>query len=123
VTPSARRLLDILGTQGVGRRHPVATKALAAELGLPRRAIGAVVAEAIEAGALIGSTCDASRPGYFIVRDLDDLEEGTRHIRARALSSLRRISVLKHSAERAFGPDAVPLFDLEVDGAASITSA
>jgi hypothetical protein len=116
-------LLAILQSQGVGRENPVPTKILAAELRVPRRLVGEIVAEAIEQGHLIGSSCRASAPGYFLIEDMDDLEEGTRHIRARALSSLRRISVLKHSAERAFGPDAVPLFALEVDGAASITSA
>jgi hypothetical protein len=118
VSPSARRLLDILGTRGVGRRHPVPTKALAAELGVPASVVGELVAEAIEQGALIRSSCNAFRPGYFLIQGLAYLEEGTRHIRARALSSLTRVSVLKRLAERAFGPEAVPLFDLEQAGAA-----
>jgi hypothetical protein len=118
VTPSVAHLVAILGRQGIGRRHPVPTRVLAAELDVPRRAVGELVAVAIEQGALIGSSCDASRPGYFVVTDLEDLEEGTRHIRARALSSLKRVSALKRSAERAFGPEALPLFDLEETGAA-----
>jgi hypothetical protein len=118
VSPSARRLLDILGTRGVGRRHPVPTKALAAELGVPHRTVGELVAEAIGDEALIGSSCDAARPGYFLIQDLDDLEEGTRHIRARALASLKRVSVLRRSARERFGPRALSLFDLEAEGAA-----
>jgi hypothetical protein len=118
MTPLVAHLVTILGQRGAGRRHPVSTKLLAAELGVPKRAVGELVAEVIEAGALIGSSCDASRPGYFIVTDLADLEEGTSHIRARALSSLKRVAVLKRSAERAFGPEAIRLFDVEASGAA-----
>jgi hypothetical protein len=33
MSPSARRLLYILGTRGIGRRNSVATRVLAAELG------------------------------------------------------------------------------------------
>jgi hypothetical protein len=77
VTAYTARLVEILGTRGVGRAHPVPTKTLAGQLGVQARVIGELVAEAIEEGALIGSTCNGSRAGYFIVRDWEDLTAGT----------------------------------------------
>jgi hypothetical protein len=72
-TPETTRLVEFLSTRGVGRRNPVSTRTLATMLAVPKRAVGELVADAIEDGALIGSS---------------------------------------------FGPEAVPLFDLEDVGAA-----
>lgn len=87
---------------------------MAAELGVSSRAVGELVAEAIEQGALIGSTCNGQRAGYFLVTNMEDLEFGTRHIRHRALGCLRRIRLLRKAAAERFAEGEVQrLFDLE----------
>jgi hypothetical protein len=107
-------LVEILGTRGVGRSHPISTRTLAVKLGVPKRAVGELVAGAIEEGALIGSSCDARRPGYFLIRELDDLEEGTRHVRRRAIGCFRRIHLLREAAFQQFAEGEVQqLFDLK----------
>lgn len=96
-----------------GRENAVPGPVLASELGVPVRTLQQWVGEAIEQGLLIGSSC-GERPGFFLIRDLEDLEAGTAHIRARALGSLHRWSTVRKAALARFSePDVLRLFDLD----------
>jgi hypothetical protein len=106
-------LLGILETDGKGRANAVPIPDLANRLGIPRRAVQALAVELIDAGVLVGSFCIPGRNGLFLIEDMADLEAGTRHIIARAVSSLRRVRTLKRAAQERFGPDALTLFDLD----------
>jgi hypothetical protein len=87
---------------------------LAAELNISTREVGAIVADLIEQDQwLIGSTC-TEPAGYFIIRDLADLEAGTAHIVARAKRSFVRVAALRRAARERFSESEVlHLFDLE----------
>jgi hypothetical protein len=106
---------DLIAELPEGRDHPVPARRLAALLGVPHRTVGQLVAEAIAAGYLIGSSCSADAPGYFLVRsgNRKDLEVGTAHIRARAFQSLARVRQLEKAAARSYGPEAMQLFSLD----------
>lgn len=99
---------------GVGRALAVPATDLAAHLEVNERTVGALVAELIDRGWLIGSTCSGDRPGYFLIADELDLDVGTRHIRSRAISSLQRVSILRRNARDHFSAETVArLFDVE----------
>ena len=62
---------------------------------------------------LIGSTCSGDA-GYFIIRDLDDLEIGTAHIVSRAKRSFVRVAALRRAARERFSEaEVLRLFPLE----------
>jgi hypothetical protein len=77
------------------------------------RDVQGLAGELIEEGHLVGSSCTPGRAGFFTIETEEDLEEGTRHVRSRALSSLRRVSLLRKAAEQRFGLEALRLFDLD----------
>jgi hypothetical protein len=97
-----------------GRAHPRSVAQLAADLGVSRRMVQALKAEAIDAGYLIGSTCNGEH-GFFLIADEKDLEVGTAHTIARARSSLAGVAKLRRLAAVKFGAQhpALTLFDLE----------
>ena len=94
---------------GSDSHYPVAGVRLAAYLGVNERTVRELVGELIDRGELIGS----NQRGYFRIRDMAELEEGTRHLVSRARSLFRRVSKLRHAAETRFGPEVLTLFDLE----------
>jgi hypothetical protein len=99
-----------------GRANAVGAEPLARELRVDVRTLQQLVVEAIEHGVLIGSA--ASEPfGYFLIVSEADLEAGTAHLRARALSCLRRWSRVRKLAREKFDePVVARLFDLEQVG-------
>jgi hypothetical protein len=117
MTPATSRLVALLQARARGRRSPLPSRVIAAELGVSQRDVGTLVAEAIERGAVIGSSCQAARPGYFWIVDPQDLEPGVGHIVARAAACFRRVRVLRRAVEARFGPQP-QLFDLEDPDAA-----
>jgi hypothetical protein len=111
-TRDADALLDyLLPLLGRGSSNAVPASELAADLGVGERMVGALAAELIERGVLVGSSCEAGRHGYFLITSLEDLDVGTRHYRSRAVASLRRARLLRDAAVREFGNQGVlPLF-------------
>lgn len=98
----------------IGWEHAVPASELAQDLGLSERQIGQMVADLIDNGLLVGSTCDAEHHGYFLIQTEEDLDIGTRHMRSRAVSILRRVSKLRTAAKSAqFNEEALRLFDLQ----------
>jgi hypothetical protein len=95
-----------------GRNSARPAQELARALGISTRTLQSIVGEAIDRGNLIGSICSGDH-GYFLIQDAQDLDVGTAHIRARALSSLKRCRKLERAAADRFGPEAARLFDLE----------
>jgi hypothetical protein len=85
---------------------------LALRLGISGRDVQTLAAELIEEGHLVGSSCTPGQAGFFLIETEEDLDEGTRHVRSRALSSLRRVSLLRKAAAERFGPSTLHLFDL-----------
>lgn len=110
MSTQAQVLLDRLGH---GQRAARSAQDLAAELGVSERKVGELAVDLIDAGCLIGSTCDADHHGYFVIVTEQDLEVGTRHIRARALASLHRLSTLRKAAAARFTEADLTLFDME----------
>lgn len=108
-------LLDDLRSRlGRGRDNAVPASVLAADLAVGERTIQQLVSELIAKGELIGSSCTAGSNGFFLIQDFDDLDEGTRHIRARALACLQRVRTLRRAAEARFNAYEVGrLFDLD----------
>ncbi len=97
-----------------GHQNPTSAAALADHLGITERMVGSAVAELIDQGALIGSSCKGGASGYFLIRDEEDLRVGTEHIVSRAKKSFRRVARLRRAAAARFGADvALRLFDLE----------
>jgi hypothetical protein len=94
-----------------GSDDPYPASLLARDLGVSERTVGQLVGELIDRGELIGSSC-GPHAGYFLIRNLAELEEGTRHIVARARASFDRVSKLRRAAEERFG-DVARLFELE----------
>jgi hypothetical protein len=86
---------------------------LALRLGTSGRDVQVLVGELIGEGHPIGSSCTPGQAGFFLIETQEDLEEGTRHLRSRALSSLRRVSLLRKAAAARFGPEALHLFELD----------
>jgi hypothetical protein len=109
MTALAERLTEILPE---GRANAIPARALARRLGVDTRTLQQLVVEAIERGVLIGSA--SSEPfGYFLIASESDLEAGTAHLRARALSCLHRWSrVRKLARERFEEPVVARLFEL-----------
>ncbi len=90
-----------------GRENATSLGDLAGDMRIEPRKIQAMVRHLRENGNLIGSRCDGEH-GYFLIRpgDLADLDEGTKHIRSRALASLQIVSILeKAAAAQGFGDD------------------
>jgi hypothetical protein len=99
-----------------GRESATKASVLADELGISTREVGALVADLVENDQwLIGSTCGGDHgAGYFIIRDLADLEAGTAHIVARAKRSFVRVAALRRAARERFSEQEVlHLFSLE----------
>jgi DNA-binding Lrp family transcriptional regulator len=115
LSPSADRLLSILTNEARGRRRAMAVRALADRLGLSPRDVQDLIAELIQEGTLAGSSCTPGPSGVFLIESEEDLEVGTRHIRSRALSSLKRVSALGKAAAQRFGPEVQTLFDFQED--------
>lgn len=110
--------LQLIALLGIGRDHAQSARALALALDISERQVGQLVAEAIEQeGYLVGSTCsgvDGTRPGYFLIADLADLEAGTAHIVARAKRSFVRVAALRRAARERFSEaEVLHLFSLE----------
>jgi hypothetical protein len=103
--------VDLLARLGAGRETALRASELGAELGVSERTVGALAAALIDEGYLVGSTC-GSTPGYFLITNEAELEEGTRHIRSRAIASLARLSKLRSTAKAALGPQTEALFDV-----------
>jgi DNA-binding IscR family transcriptional regulator len=106
-------LLLIQAHLPAGRDQAIRASDLAAVLGVSERTVGALVAELIDSGFVIGSTCSGERPGYFLCQDFEDVRVGTAHIVARASESWRRVRKLRANAIEAIGPGTAPLFDLQ----------
>lgn len=106
-------LRDLAARLPLGISRALPADVLAADLGVSRRTVGALIAELIDRGSLIGSTCHPDGPGYFIPASREELEEGTRHIVSRARASFTRVAKLRRAAERVFGPEVLTLFDID----------
>jgi hypothetical protein len=103
-------LEDLVRQLAVGSEYALAGARLAADLGVTERTIRELVGECIDRGILVGSCAN----GYFIIRDLKDLEVGTRHLVSRARSLFRRVATLKRAAAETFSSHEVQhLFELE----------
>jgi hypothetical protein len=110
---------ELLSRLPEGHEQAVRAGPLARALGVTPRALQGLIGELIEAGHLVGSSCTPGRAGYFLIPDgdLDSLEEGTRHLRSRALGMLARYSTIRRMALERHGPEAARLFDLGGDAA------
>lgn len=106
-------LFDLLSRLGKGRHNAIPGSVLAADLRVDERTIRELVGELIEDGHLVGSTCRGATRGYFAILDEADLDEGTAHLRSRALSMLKRYRAVQRAAEARFGEQVLRLFDLD----------
>jgi hypothetical protein len=109
---------DLLTLLPAGRRSAIPARVLASYLGVTTRTVAQLVNELVERGVLVGSSC-GSRSGYFLIVSIEDLERGIAHIRARALASLHRWSVVRTAALEHFRErqgDVLTLFDLSEVG-------
>ena len=116
IDPVEELLTRLWSRLPTGRDFAIRGADLAAALGVSERTIRSLVDELIDRGYIVGSVCSGERPGYFICRDLDDVEVGTGHLVSRAKALHVRVAKLRRAAEATFGPEVWTLFDLdEVD--------
>jgi hypothetical protein len=108
----------LLAALPVGREWAKPADVLAEELGTSTRMIGALVADIIAIDRVpVGSLC-GQRPGYFICRDVADVEAGAGHSVRRARSTFVRIAEFRRAAASLLRPDQLRFFDVE--GAADL---
>ena len=103
----------LLAELPTGHENAKPARLLAWNLGTTTRQIGLAVAELRRAGHLVGSGCGAFESGYFLCGTEEDVEIGLRHIRSRAIESMRTVQAVRKAAERQFGAETASLFDLE----------
>jgi len=85
-------------------------------LGISPREVGALVAELVEAGQPIGSSC--TKPyGYYVCIDAADVEHGAAHIRSRALGSLARWRAFQRACVLLVNPEQMQLWLTELEEA------
>lgn len=113
--PLAHRVMACLR---YGKAAPTPAKEIADTVGISPRQVGAIIADLIDDGILIGSLCESGHHGYFLPRTVDDLETGVSHIVSRAAKSFQRVRRLRRAAERQFGQEVLTLFDLDADAGA-----
>jgi hypothetical protein len=96
-----------------GRERAIPVQELATRLEVPRREVQAAVAELIERGVPVGSSC-GHVAGFFRMRpgDNGDFVAGTAHISRRSAAMFRRVRALERIRQRSF-PDRPSLFDPE----------
>jgi hypothetical protein len=97
-----------------GHEHAVPGPALAEAVGVTYRQLQQLVAEAIEAGIAVGSTCNGPRPGFYRMRpgNIEDFRIGVAHIVKRAGAMFARVRALERIRAHEF-PAANRLFDLD----------
>lgn len=76
------------------KEDPIAGHALAEEFGINLRKVQWVIEELRDADYKIGSSMDASNPGYFLARNAEELSETAEHYRSRARAFLGRANRL-----------------------------
>lgn len=108
---------DLRGRLRDGRARAIPGAQLAQDMNVNERTIRALVEELRRRSVLVGSTPSGEQPGYFRIVSPEDLEEGTRHLRARALSILTIFHAVRRAAEAKFShPEVLRLFELEEVG-------
>jgi len=86
-------------------------------LGISPREVGALVAELVDAGHPIGSSC--TKPyGYYVCIDNADVAHGAAHIRARALGSLARWRAFQNACVLLVNPEQMRMWLEELEESA-----
>lgn len=95
-----------------GRALAMSAAEIAGTLHLSTREVGALVAELIDDGHAVGSAC--TEPfGYFRCVTSEDVEQGSHHIRSRAMASLVRLAAFRKAAAPLLTPNQLAMFDVE----------
>lgn len=91
---STTKLLNALSAHQ-GRANGIAAKHLAEQLGVPSRQLRRLISKAREEGIAI---CGKPNSGYFMPVTPEELQETCAFLEHRALSSLKKLSLMKRVA-------------------------
>lgn len=87
-----------------GHKNAIGRRKLAQITTLDDRSIREIIyALVVERGLPIGSSTGPEGGGYFLIKDEEDLEVATRHLRPRARAIFRRARALEKIAQAEFG--------------------